>query len=73
MEAHIMQALELVCEFGSQCYDIDPSLFSTIAHAFAEAVFYALTLVSVIGTIWGASRKIWRTVSGKNLALKSSV
>lgn len=70
---YIMQVTNLVCEFGSQCYSIDPNLLETIASALAEGTYYLLLLISVMGTLWGASRKLWRTVTGKNLALKKRV
>lgn len=66
---YAMQALSLVCEFGSQCYSIDPTLLETIASAIAEAVFYFLTLVSIGGALYGLGRKLYRTFRGENLAL----
>lgn len=66
---YAMQALDLVCQFGHQCYDIDPSLFTTIIDALASGVFYTLSLVSVIGTLWGLGRKLYRTFTGRNEAI----
>jgi len=67
---YLMQALDLVCQFGQQCYSLDPSLLETIVDALANGVFYTLSLVAVAGTIWGAGRKLYRTITGKNLAIK---
>jgi hypothetical protein len=66
----IMQALNLVCDFGRQCYDIDASLLMLAIDAIANGVFYALSLVAVIGTVYGVARKLYRTVTGNNLALR---
>lgn len=67
---YIMQALGLVCQFGYQCVDVDPSLLETIVDAVANGVFYTLALVSVFGSLWGAGRKLYRTFTGQNLAIK---
>lgn len=66
---YLMQALDMACSFGSQCYDLDPSLFETIVDALANGIFYLLSLISVIGTLWAAGRKLYRTVTGQNRAL----
>jgi len=51
---YLMQLTNLVCEWGNQCYDIDPNLLETIVDALAN------------GTL---GRKLWRTINGTNLAL----
>jgi len=66
----IMQALDIACDFGKQCYDLQPSLFETIVSALADGTFYLLSLISVIGFVYGLGRKITRTIMGENEALK---
>lgn len=67
---YIMQAVGLACDFGYQCYEVDANLLELAFQAIADGVFYALTLVSVLGTLWGLGRKIYRTATGKNEAIK---
>lgn len=66
----IMQALNLVCGLGVQCYDLDSNLFMVGIDAIANGVFYGLSFVAVIGTFYGVARKLYRTVTGNNLALR---
>lgn len=67
-----MQALNLVCQLGHQCYDVDPNLLETTVDALANGVFYTLSLVSVGLTIYGAGRKIALTFTGRNRALNEA-
>jgi hypothetical protein len=67
---YIMQALDLVCGLGNQCYDINPTLLETFFDAIANGAFYLLSFIAVVGTAWQAWLKIYRTITGKNLALK---
>jgi len=69
---YIMQALSIACDFGQQCYDVDPSLLETGFDAIANGIFYSLSLVSVVGTIHGLVRKFIRTATGNNLALQDN-
>lgn len=66
----IMQVLDLACDFGHQCYQVNPSLFEAFVTAIADGTFYLFTLISVGLTIYGLARKLWRTLLGENLALK---
>jgi hypothetical protein len=66
----LMQALDIVCQFGYQCVAFDPSLLEVFFDAIASGIFYLLTLVSVAGTTWAAGRKIYRTATGQNKALQ---
>lgn len=65
-----MQAIGLVCTIGYYCYAIDPSWFEQAGDAIANVVFYALSLLSAVGVVWGIVRKIYRTVTGRNYAIK---
>ena len=70
---YIMQAIGLACQFGSQCYDLDPNILELIATSIADGVYYSLYLVSILGTLWGLCRKLYRTFAGTNLVLNSDV
>lgn len=67
---YAMQAADLVCQFGYQCVDIDPTLLETTVDALASGTFYLLSLISVIGVLWGLGRKLYRTVTGQNRAIQ---
>lgn len=67
---YIMQALSLVCDLGNQCIDYDTNIFEIAINAISNGVFYSLSLVSVIGTLSGLARKLYRTATGNNLALR---
>jgi hypothetical protein len=66
---YLMQALGLVCAFGMQCIEIDPSLLEQITGFIADAIYYTLGLISVAGFVWGSVRKIWLTIAGRNASL----
>lgn len=66
---YLMQALELVCQFGYQCYNVDPPLLETIVDALSNGIFYSLGLISFFGTIGGLLRKVKRSIQGNNLSL----
>ena len=66
---YLMQAVNLVCEVGFQCYDLDTNLLMIAIDAIMNGVFYSLSLVSIIGTLYGLARKAYRTVTGNNLTL----
>lgn len=67
---YALHSLELVCAFGAQCYSLDANVLEVAIEAIADGVFYGLMFLSVGMTFWGALRKVWRTLSGKNLAIK---
>lgn len=69
---YAMQALDLVCSFGNQCYSVDASVLEIGIKAVADGTFYALSFVAAIGTLWGVLRKVYRTFTGQNLAMKES-
>lgn len=67
------QLMGIMCEIGSYCYPIEPDLIDQLKHIVdlvAQGAFYALTLVSVLGSLWAAGRKLIRTFTGQNLAIK---
>ena len=70
-----LELLGVICDLGGYCYQYywsDPSILDQARQAVdvsAQAIYYALTLVSVIGTAWGAWRKMWRTATKQNRAL----
>ncbi len=67
---YIMQAAGIACQFGYNCVELSPSLLELIFVSLADATFYILTLVSIVGTIYGATRKFYLTIIGENLAIK---
>lgn len=67
---YIMQAAGIACQFGHNCVVLSPSLLELIASSVADATFYLLSLISIIGTIYGAVRKLYLTAIGQNVALK---
>jgi len=66
----IMQALDIACDFGSQCYSLQPTLLETIVTAITDGTFYLLSLISIVGVIYGLVRKVYRTIMGENEVLK---
>jgi hypothetical protein len=70
---YLMQATDLVCQYGHSCMLIDASLLETFVETITASVFYTLTLISTLGVIYGLGRKIWRTVIGETETLKDVV
>jgi len=69
---YLMQAFDLACDFGYQCYNVDPTLLNTMVEALANGAFYLLSLISIVGTIWGLTRKLYLTMIGENQATKKN-
>lgn len=67
---YVMQVLGIVCALGLSCTVFDQTLLERFAAGVAEFVFLALSLVSVIGVVYGLLRKIKLTLMGENLTLK---
>lgn len=67
---YLMQSLGLVCGLGHFCVDVDPNLVEHIIDVFTQAIFYFLSFVSTLGVLYGAYRKVRRTLRGENLAIK---
>lgn len=65
----IMQAWGIVCEFGYECTLVDTTLLEAVFNLISQTVFFSLSLISIIGTIWALFRKVSRTVGGTNKAL----
>lgn len=65
-----MQALGLACQFGYQC-NFESSQLTELVNIIADAVFYGLSLVGALGTVYGLLRKIVRTLMGNNLSLQN--
>jgi hypothetical protein len=70
---YLMQAAGIVCGFDYICIDLNPSTLELIASTVADTAYYLLSLVSVVGALWGASRKLYRTLTGENEVLNSRV
>jgi len=66
---YAMQAFGWVCEIGQTCLDIDQNLLERLVSGISETVFLLLSLVSVIGIVYGLFRKILTTMEGDNKAL----
>lgn len=67
---YVMQATDIVCQWGHTCMLVNVSELEVLVEAVVAAVFYVLTLVSAIGVLWGAARKVWLTFTGQNQVLK---
>lgn len=65
----IMQAVGLVCAFGLTCTNFDASLLENFFTLIAELVYHTLMIGSVAGVLWGAMRKLWKTVRRTNPVL----
>lgn len=65
--------LGIFCQAGFTCYVLEPTLVDQvryIATQITEGVYYALMTISVGATVYGAARKLYRTIRGENLAIK---
>lgn len=74
--AEIVQALNLVCEFGYRCYYFSPSMIDDIRVLIDQltyGVYVGLLLLSIGLGIFGAIRKIILTIKGENLALREDI
>jgi hypothetical protein len=72
LSAEGVQWLGLVCDFGGYCYTVNPTLFDDLRHVvnvIAEAIYYILSAVAVVWTLYGAVRKAYRTAIGENKVL----
>lgn len=67
---YLMQATDIVCQFGYQCVTLNPSLVELFFDSVSETIFYSLTLVAVLGSAYGFLRKIIRTAMGVNKAIQ---
>ena len=73
ISGNLIQALDVVCQFGYRCYYFDPSLVDHLRmmiDQIAEGIYYALLLVAIVGSLIGATRKLYRTIVGTNLTLQ---
>lgn len=62
----------IMCDIGSYCYPVTPSLLDELRHAIdviAQAVFFILTAIGLVQMSYGALRKAWRTFRGENLVI----
>lgn len=66
---YIMQVTGMACSLGVHCVIVDPTLVDAIVTSVTDITFYTLTLVSVIGTIWGLIRKLFLTLKGEHAGL----
>lgn len=70
--AQLIQALDIVCQFGYKCYYFDPSLIDTLrmtADTVTEVIYYGLMTIAGIMTFYGYVRKMVRTFTGTNPVL----
>lgn len=66
---YLLNLFDVACEFGQQCYQVNASTFEVIVQAVADGTFYALSFLSAWWALYGAVRKLFRTITGTNSAL----
>lgn len=64
----VLQAIGVTCGLHLICPAIGADELQNAALSASNAVFYALSLVSVLGALYGFGRKVYRTVVGTNAA-----
>jgi hypothetical protein len=71
--AEVAQVLGIICTLGGYCYTVTPGLLDQVKHFFdvlAQAVFYTMTLIGIVAASYGAIRKGYLTVTGRNRVLE---
>ena len=57
------------CGLG-YCFDVDQNLLEKIVEGLAEITYWITLAVSALVTAYGVGRKVLRTITGRNLAIK---
>jgi hypothetical protein len=68
---YAMQAIGIVCGLDVYCVDVDQGTLTELAEGVGNLVFYALSVVSALGTVYGVLRKLWRSVTGTHRAFQA--
>lgn len=67
---YVMQASDMVCEFGYTCMNFSDSFLNQMVDAITLSIFGGLTVISATGAIYGLMRKVVNTWNGTNKALQ---
>jgi len=67
---YVLHATEAVCKWGYQCMYINASSLEVVVETIVASVFYTFSLISAIGMMYGALRKLDRTARGINRAIE---
>ena len=66
-----MSVMGLACGFQLVCVNVTASDLTTVVNEFSQLVFLILSVVSIVGAIWGFARKLVRTANGTNAAFSN--
>lgn len=66
----VLQALDLVCGIGQYCFDVNNGALEELFESVAQLVYFITLAVGAIMSAYGIGRKVIRTISGQNLAIK---
>ena len=67
---YTLHAISIACGVGWVCLDIDGPTLNSMVEIATQLVFYIFSIIAIVGSVYGVTRKLILTIKGQNKAIQ---